>query len=41
MRTVADIDTDLLLITTSTADELSTPGVPTWLTLNELEPQKN
>ena len=32
------IDTDLLLIITSTADELS--GVPTSMTLNDLEPQK-
>jgi len=32
------IDTDLLHIITSTADELS--GVPTSMTLNNLEPQK-
>jgi len=32
------IDTDLLHIITSTADELS--GVPTSMTLNDLEPQK-
>ena len=32
------IDTDLLLIITSAADELS--GVPTSMTLNDLEPQK-
>ena len=32
------IDTDLLRIITSTADELS--GVPTSVTLNDLEPQK-
>jgi len=31
------IDKDLLLIITSTADELS--GVPTSMTLNDLEPQ--
>jgi len=31
------IDTDLLLIITTTADELS--GVPTSMTLNDLEPQ--
>jgi len=32
------IDRDLLLIITTTADELS--GVPTSMTLNDLEPQK-
>jgi len=32
------IDTDLLRIITSTADELS--GVLTWMTLKDLEPQK-
>jgi len=32
------IDTDLLRIITSTADELS--GVPATMTLNDLEPQK-
>jgi len=32
------IDTDLLRIITSTADELS--GVPTLMTLNDLEPPK-
>jgi len=32
------IDTGLLLIITSTADEL--PGVPTSMTLNDLKPQK-
>jgi len=38
------VDTDLLLIITSTADELSGTGkaaeVPTSMTLNDLEPQK-
>jgi len=33
------IDTDLLHIITTTADELS--GVPTSMTLNDLEPQKD
>jgi len=33
------VDTDLLRIITSTADELS--GVPTSMTLNDLEPQKD
>jgi len=33
------IDTDLQRIITSTADELS--GVPTSMTLNDLEPQKH
>jgi len=33
------VDTDLLLIITSTADELS--GVPTSMTLNDLKPQKD
>jgi len=37
-RTVAGIDTDLLRIITSTADEL--PGVLTSMTLNDLEPPK-
>jgi len=32
------IDTDLLRIITSTADELS--GIPTLMTLNDIEPQK-
>jgi len=36
-REQLQIDTDLLHIITSTADELS--GVPTWMTLNDLEPQ--
>jgi len=38
-REQLQIDTDLLRIITSTADELS-GGVPTWMTLNDLEPPK-